>query len=389
MTVLDWALVVAALLAAVGGATQGFLASALGFLGFAAGAFAGVRLGPLVLPGGSEDVNAPIVALIAATVLGILLGGLLQQVGERLRRRLQGEGPRRVGVALDAGLGAVFTVALVVGAAWLVSAIALQTPSLPSDWRSEIRRSTVLRELRRNLPPADDALALLARFDPLPGFAGPSVTLAAPDSGVLRGDGVRRGRRGVVRVEGTACGVGVVGSGWVVARGYVVTNQHVIAGEQETTVTPEAGGDRLRAIPVHVDAQQDIAILAVPGLQAGRLRMVRDPRRGTAAALLGYPLAGPFKARAARIASRQAVRGEDAYGQGPVTRLVLPFRGRVEQGNSGGPLVDARGRVVGTVFASSVRAAQRGGYAVPNDVVAAAMTEIRSGRAVDPGPCSH
>lgn len=389
MTVLDWALVVVVLLAAVGGATQGFLASALGFLGFAAGAFAGVRLGPLLLPDGSEDANAPVVALVAATVLGIVLGGLMQQVGERLRRRLQDGRQRRIGVSLDAGLGAAFTVALVVGAAWLVSAIALQAPNLPSDWRSEIRRSTVLRELRRSLPPADDALALLARFDPLPGFSGPAVTVGSPDSTVLRGSGVRVGRRGVVRVEGTACGVGVVGSGWVVARGYVVTNQHVIAGEEDTTVIPEVGGERLRAFPVHVDAQQDIAILAVPDLTLDPLRVVRDPRRATPAALLGYPLAGPFRARSARIASRQSVSGEDAYGRGPVTRLVLPFRGLVEQGNSGGPLVDARGRVLGTVFASSTRAHQRGGYAVPNDVVNAAMTDVRPGRAVDPGPCSH
>lgn len=391
MTGLDWVLVVVLVLAAAGGTTQGVLASALGFAGFMGGALAGARLGPLVVSGGADGPDGATAAIVGALVLGILLGVLLQRVGDALRARLHARegGGLRVGRALDAALGAVFTAALVVLAAWFVSAMVLQTPGVPATWRSEVRKSSVLKELRRNLPPADDALALLSRFDPLPGFAGPRAVVDAPDPAITKVPGVAAGRRGVVRVEGSACGVGVVGTGWVAGEGIVITNQHVIAGEGDTRVIAEVGGQQVDARPIYADRAQDIAILAAPGLDAEALRMVQDPDSGTSAAILGYPLAGPFRARAARIASAQTVNGEDSYGQGPIRRRVLPFRGLVQQGNSGGPLVDRRGRVVGTVFASSSGSGQRRGFAVPNSIVRDALAEARADRTVSTGPCSH
>jgi S1-C subfamily serine protease len=390
VTGLDWLLVAVLLLAAAGGTTQGFLASALGFAGFMGGALLGARLGPLVVPGGADGPDGPVAAIVGAAALGVLLGVGLQRVGDHLRARLErGEGRFRVGRALDAALGAVFTGALVVLALWFVSAMVLQTPGVPSSWRSEVRRSAVLKELRGALPPADDALALLSRFDPLPGFAGPRAAVDPPDSAITRVPGVADGRRGVVRVEGSACGVGVVGTGWVAEPGIVVTNQHVIAGEGDTQVIAETTGERFDARPIYADRAQDVAILAAPGLEAQALRMVRDPRSGTSAAILGYPLAGSFKARAARIAIAQTVTGEDSYGEGPIRRRVLPFRGLVQQGNSGGPLVDRRGRVVGTVFASSSGGGQRRGFAIPNDVVSDALAEADRDVTVSTGPCSH
>ncbi len=392
MTGLDWVLVGALVVAAVGGTTQGFLSASLSFVGFIGGALLGARLGPVVLPNGTDDVNAPVAALFGAVLLGTLLGGALQQVGYRIRRRLRGNGSGvlrgTVGI-VDAALGAAFTAAVVAVAVWLVATVALQTPGVPASWRAEIRHSSVPRELRRTLPPSDDGLAVLARFDPLPGFEGPRAAVEAPDATAVRDPGARAARQGVVRVEGSACGVGVVGSGWVVAEGYVVTNQHVIAGEHDTTVIPEATGERLSAHPVHVDRTEDIAILAVPGLRATPLRTVAKAERGTAAAILGYPRAQPFRARAARIGAEEVVTGQDAYGAGPVRRHVLPFRGLVEQGNSGGPLVDAKGRVLGTVFASSTRNGTSSGYAVPNGVVLAGLGAVTSTDPVDPGPCNH
>ncbi|MEV4419605.1 MarP family serine protease [Patulibacter sp. NPDC049589] len=391
MTGLDWVLVAVLVLAAAGGTTQGFLASALGFAGFMGGALAGARLGPLVVSGGADGPDGAAAAIVGAAALGILLGVGLQRVGDHLRGRLHAgrNGGFRVGRVLDATLGAVFTGALVVIAAWFVSAMVLQTPGVPSSWRSEVRHSSVLKRLRSALPPADDALALLSRFDPLPGFAGPRAAVDAPDPAILRRAGVAEGRRGVVRVEGSACGVGIVGTGWVARPGIVVTNQHVIAGEDDTSVTAEVGGERYDAHAIYADRAQDIAILAAPGLEAAALTLVDDPASGTSAAILGYPLAGPFRARAVRIASPQTVNGEDSYGQGPIRRRILPFRGLVQQGNSGGPLVDRRGAVVGTVFASSTGSGQRRGFAVPNEVVAKALAAARSDVRVSTGPCSH
>ena len=391
VTGLDWVLVVVLLLAAAGGTTQGFLASALGFVGFMGGALLGARVGPLLVDGGADGPDGPLAAVVGAAVLGVVLGVGLQRVGDLLRGRLEASdgGGRRVGRGIDAVLGAAFTGALVVLALWFVSAMVLQTPGVPSSWRTEVRRSAVLKELRQALPPADVALALLSRFDPLPGFAGPRAAVDAPDASITRMPGVAAGRRGVVRVEGSACGVGVVGTGWVARPGIVVTNQHVIAGEGDTQVIPEEGGERYDARAVYADRAQDVAILAAPGLEAEALRMVRDPDSGTSAAILGYPLAGPFKARAGRIATAQTVNGEDSYGNGPIRRRVLPFRGLVQQGNSGGPLVDRRGRVVGTVFASASGDGQRRGFAIPNDVVRDALESVDPDVEVSTGPCSH
>jgi S1-C subfamily serine protease len=389
VTALDWVLVVVLVLAAAGGSTQGFLASALGFAGFMGGALLGARLGPLLVSGGADGPDGPVAGVVGAMALGVLLGVVLQRLGDHLRSRLEGGGGRRVGRALDAALGAAFTAALVVLAAWFVSAMVLQTPGTPSAWRSEVRHSSVLKKLRSTLPPADDALALLSRFDPLPGFSGPQAEVEAPDPSITRVPGVAQGRAGVVRVEGSACGVGVVGTGWVARQGIVVTNQHVIAGEDDTHVIAEVGKQQVDAEVIYADRAQDIAILSVPGLQAESLRMVDDPSSGSSAAILGYPLAGPFKARAARIGRAQTVSGEDSYGRSGIRRRVLPFRGLVQQGNSGGPLVDRRGRVVATVFASSSDNGQRRGFAVPNDVVADALRAADPGQRVSSGPCSH
>jgi S1-C subfamily serine protease len=70
-----------------------------------------------------------------------------------------------------------------------------------------------------------------------------------------------------------------------------------------------------------------------------------------------------------------------------VTRSIAPLRGVVRHGNSGGPLVDARGRVVGTVFASTVGGERPGGYAIPNEVVRDVLAGARS--PVSTGPCAR
>ena len=128
-------------------------------------------------------------------------------------------------------------------------------------------------------------------------------------------------------------------------------------------------------LPAHVvafDPHDDVAVLRVAGLKQRALRMAADPRSGTAAAVLGYPLDGPFDAEPARIGQTQVVNTEDAYGNGPVQRSITSLRGKVRPGNSGGPLVDSGGRVVATVFAAitgTPGSKQRGGFAVPNALV--------------------
>jgi len=161
-----------------------------------------------------------------------------------------------------------------------------------------------------------------------------------------------------------------------------------VAGEHDTVV--QAPGDPAGgrgATVVHFDVRDDVAVLRVPGLPAPVLALSAAPASGTAGAVLGYPLNGPFDVEPARIGATRAVLSEDAYGRGPVRRRVTPLRGRVRSGNSGGPVVDASGRVLTTVFAATT-SGPPGGYGVANAVVAGALAAARTSGAVSSGACA-
>ena len=194
----------------------------------------------------------------------------------------------------------------------------------------------------------------------------------------------------MIRIVGTACGLGIEGSGWVAAPGVVVTNAHVVAGEQDTRV--EVGGDSpgLPALAIDFDPHDDIAVLRVPGLRAPALSLApANPPPGTAAAILGYPEDGPFNGEPGRVGETLNVDTEDAYGQGPVSRLVTELLGLVRPGNSGGPMVDASGHVDATVFAAVTSGSSGGGFAVPNSLVRDQLRLAESrGASVSTGPCS-
>jgi S1-C subfamily serine protease len=209
---------------------------------------------------------------------------------------------------------------------------------------------------------------------------------------VLKTAGVRAAEGSVVRVVGSACGLAIEGSGWVAAPGLVVTNAHVVAGETDTRVEGLETDGAVGAVAVVFDPRDDIAVLSAPGLGAPALHVVSDPAPGTEGATLGYPENGPFDAEPARIGRTQPVQPEDVYGRGPVTRLLTPLRGTVRSGNSGGPVVDARGAVLTTVFAGTVGHRPRGGYGVANATVAGhlgtASSRVSNSLQVSTGPCT-
>jgi S1-C subfamily serine protease len=237
------------------------------------------------------------------------------------------------------------------------------------------------------LPPSGSILNALARFDPFPRFAGPAVDLSPPNSAIARDPQVKAAGAGVVRILGSACGLGIEGSGWVARPGVVVTNAHVVAGTDDTVVQ-EGGVDPKRdAQAIYFDPTNDVAVLRVDGLDAPALRLVKDPRPGTSGAVLGYPENGPYDVEPARLGRTETVTSTDAYGRGPVRRTVTSLRARVREGNSGGPVVDGGGRVMTTVFAATVGGPQAGGYGVPNDVVRSALSAARG--SVSTGPCAR
>jgi len=381
VTGLDWIIIGFTLLMALWGYVQGLIVGALSLAGFAAGALVGSRLGPLVLEEGSRSPYAPLSALVGALVIGGVLASGLELLGFHLRRRM-GE---RLGVADGLG-GAVLVAALGLALAWMLGSVAPQTPDA-RGLREPIQRSAVLRQLNSVLPPSGPLLKALARFDPFPSIAGPSPNVRPPDARIARDPEVRAAGRSVVRVTGTACGLGVQGSGWVAGDGVVVTNAHVVAGQDDTAVQIQGEGERLDAEAISFDVKNDLAILRVGGLSGvPALQRNEGARVGTSAAVLGFPENGAYDVRPGRLGQTETVVSQDAYGRGPVRRRITALRGLVRSGNSGGPMVDGQGRVVTTTFAATRGSPSRSGFGVPDSIVRDALG--RAGDTVDTGPCA-
>jgi S1-C subfamily serine protease len=382
VTDLDWLILAFAALLALFGFRQGFIVGVLSFGGFALGAFIGTRLGPLLLPQGSSSPYAPAFGLVGALLAGAILASGLEGLGWRLRRStllLPGVG------LLDGALGALLSAGVGLGIVWILAAVAAQIPG-EAQLRVNIQRSEILRELNQLLPPSGPILDALSRLDPLPSIPGPLPALAAPPPPQIAADpGVRAASRSVVRVLGTACGLAIEGSGWVADPEEVVTNAHVVAGESDTTIEIEGRSPGYAAQAIAFDPRNDIAVLRVPGLRLAPLRLLADPAPGRAGAILGYPENGPFAVRPGRIGATGKVLTEDAYGHGPVSRLLTPLRGIVRPGNSGGPLVDTAGNVLTTIFAGTTGRGPAGGYGVANATVTRALAGAHG--TVATGPC--
>jgi S1-C subfamily serine protease len=364
VTAIDWLIVVFCALLAFWGYTQGFIVGALSLLGFAIGAFVGARVGPLLLPSGSHSQYAPLFGLLGALLAGGVLASGFEGLGVKARSILRLPGLRTV----DGVLGAVLTACVGLGIAWIIGAVALESTN-SSSLRSNLEQSAILSELDSILPPSGPILNALARFDPLPGVNGSSAGVAPPTRGILAAAGVKEARASVVRILGTACGLGIEGSGWVAAPGFVVTAAHVVAGESDTIVQVGGQPPDYPASIVAFDAHDDVAVLRVPELRVRPLPIAASVKSGTAAAIVGYPQDGPLVAEPGRVGSTQPIRTDDAFGVGPTLRQIATIRGRVRPGNSGGAVVDASGRVDATVFAALTGGGPAGGFAVPNSIV--------------------
>ncbi len=288
MTRVDWIALAIVGVGALAGLRRGLVAGLLSAGGFVAGALLGGRIARQVLEGGSYSAYAPVVALAGALLLAAVLQGVGSMIGSMARRSLVAIPPLK---ALDSMGGALLGATLGLALVWVLGAVALQLPGQRA-LRLEAQRSDVLRRLNSLVPPGR-LLQALHRVDPFPAITGPSVPSEPVDPSVLGGAAVRRAAPSVVRILGTACGLGISGSGWVARRGVVVTAAHVVAGQDDTIVEPPGSSERYRAHAIAFDPHNDVAVLSVPGLRARPLRLA-PPRRGAAVAIVGYPENGPL-----------------------------------------------------------------------------------------------
>ena len=367
MSTADWIVLVVVALFAAYGFVNGLVRGALSLAGFALGAYLGARIAPELFRGGSP--YAPLVALAGAVLGGMILQSLAGILGGTLRATIAAvPGLRTVDSAAGLVLGAAAGVVL----CWAIGAVLLYLPG-QSNLRESVQKSAILSRINDEFPP-ERLLATLERVDPIGVLLGPPAIVAPPDSALARDPDVVRAAASVVRVTGVACGLGVEGSGWIVRPGVVVTNAHVVAGIDSPQVD-RRDGETFASTVVAFDPGDDLAVLRVPGLPGRALPMV-DPNKGVAVAVLGYPENGPLARIPGRLGGTGKALSRDAYGRGPVTRDVTAIRAFVRPGGSGGPVVDARGRVRTVVFAR--RAGEEGGYGIPTDLVRALLDHLQA-----------
>lgn len=376
---------------AVSGFRAGLIVSVSSLAGFIGGGALALWAFPHVLGSWTGWSAVPpllqwgllLVVLLGVATLGQWLG---MAVGHRARRRLSSPS----GQVLDAAAGAVVTVVTTALVLWFFAGAARLTGS--PTLSALAGRSAVLAGIDRVVPVrVGTVLAGLGGVMAGHGFpqvfegVGPEpiTTVGPPDATVTSTPALQAAAASVLRIDGEApsCSSRLEGTGWVTSPEYVVTNAHVVAGT--TRVTVEGAGMRspLDGEVVLFDPARDVAVVHVPGLSAAPLPLGGTLARGDSAAALGYPLGGPYAVEPARVRDRILARGLDIHGRGEVTREVYSLRASVQPGNSGGPLVDASGAVVGVVFARSLDDAQTG-YALTLAEVADDLA--RGSASVDP-----
>jgi len=392
VSIVDLVLIALALLFAFSGFRQGLIVSAASFLGFFGGAVLGAQLsGPVAdrISGSSVTrVFAALVVVLAGALLGQVLAGA---VGRAVRKRVTWEPAKMV----DSVAGAVLSAAAVLLVAWMVATPLASSPfpQVASQVRSSALVQAVdkavpdsVRSVYSNLREAIERRGLPDVLDPLTPTQAREVQ--APDKALETSPVVASVSGSVVKVTGIApsCSRQIDGSGFVYAAERVMTNAHVLAGVTNPKV--EAEGEEYDATPVFVDPQTDIAVLDVPGLPQVPLTFAAQPvDTGADAIIMGYPGGGPFFVGAARVRDRGEISGPNFRNTGTVTRDVYALFGTVRAGNSGGPLFDPDGHVLGVVFASAITDPNTG-YALTASEVANAATQGATAQArVDTGPC--
>ncbi len=375
----DWIAIAIVLIAAVGGLRRGLVLSAFSLVGLAAGAYIGSRVAPHLLHGGSSSTWTPVAGLLGAVLGAVLFQFAALTAGSFVRGGMRLTALRAIDSAGGLLLGGAIGVAIV----WVGASVALLSPG-ETGFRREVERSEIVKQLDSALPPRT-LLNLLDRIDPLPSVVGPRAPSLPPGKGVLRDPSIRAATTRIVKVLGTACGVGIEGSGWVAGRNLIVTAAHVVAGEQDTSVRIPGRLLPPEADVVVLDIHNDVAVLRVSGLDLKPLRLA-EPREGASVAILGYPLDGGLTARPGRIGRTATVLTQDALERGPVTRSITAVAGRIEHGDSGGPAVDAAGRVESMIFAAHRRSAS--GYGVPPSIIRSDLARAGTRPVTDNNSCA-
>lgn len=386
---LDIAVIGVALIAAISGWRSGALGSLMSFVGVLLGAIAGVMLAPHIVTHVHSSRGKLFTALfliLALVVIGEIAGVVL---GRAVRGSIR-SGPVRV---IDSFIGVALQLVVVLVAAWLLGSPL--TSSNQQNLAAAARDSKVITEVDKYAPDwlrsVPKRMSALLSTSGLPEVLEPIRTpiqaVDPPDPSLADGLVVSKSRPSVVKIRGVATGCQKVleGTGFVIAPNRVMSNAHVVAGSDSVTV--EAEGEKYDATVVSYDPNADISILDVPDLPLQPLVFADEPAKtGTDAVVLGYPGGGDFVATPARVREIIELNGPDIYKTTTVNREVYTIRGLVRQGNSGGPMINRAGQVIGVVFGAAVDDDDTG-FVMTTDEVARQLAKIGNTAAVPTGAC--
>ncbi|MFW6773649.1 MarP family serine protease [Nocardioides sp. CPCC 205120] len=389
MNWLDWVLLLLVGTYALSGYWQGFITGAFATAGLLVGGLAGIVLAPLVLGDAEPGLWVSLGALFIVILLASIGQASFQYLGSRARDHVTWQ-PARV---VDAVGGAALSALAVLLVAWALG-VAVSGTRIAGVTEA-VRSSAVLAKVDTVLPgQADRALEAFngvvgTSFFPryLEPFAPERIVEVSPgDRATLQAAGVVDARSRVLKIRGdNDCGRGVEGTGFLYADDRLMTNAHVVAGVDEPRV--ELDGEWVEARVVHYDPQVDVAVLALDDQGLAPLAFGEGATEESVA-ILGYPQDGPYDVQPARIRAQQQLRSPDIYGEGRTVRDVFSLRGLVRPGNSGGPVVDAAGQVVGVIFAASVTDTDTGYALTAAQVARAGEAGIGSSVEVGTGACA-
>jgi S1-C subfamily serine protease len=372
----------------------GVSSGALPQLGGLLGAFGGAVLAIAALPWLEQPLELIQLEFRAIAVLGglLLIVGVGEAVGSAVGRSIAVRLRGGVLGGVDRLLGGFVGAAQALLVVWLVGGLAAAGPM--RSLAVQAQTSVVFRGLSAILPPPTEIAAqlggllddtgipdLFVGLDPLP-----APDLERPTDPAAQAIAAAA-QASTLRISALTCQFQSTGTGFVVARGYVVTNAHVIAGGRTVRVRAQ-DGPSMDAVVVYDDPELDVALLWVPTLDAPPLRFAAsDPQRGATGATLGFPHGGALQIEPAAVSGAYTATGRDIYGAQRVSRMILELRAVVDQGDSGGPLILIDGSVGGVVFAEA-RTDESVGYALsPTRVATAIQPWIGRTGATDTGDC--
>jgi S1-C subfamily serine protease len=387
---LDLAILAVAFVAAVSGWRSGAVGSLFALIGVVLGLVAGVLLAPHLvtyISGPRTQLFATLFLILGLVVIGEIAGVVL---GRAVRGAIRNVTVR----TFDSIIGVGLQLVAVLVAAWLLGS--LLTSADQPNLAAAVRGSRVLTQVDEVAPswlkPVPQRMKALLNTSGLPEVLPqfgrtPIVDVAIPDPALAGDPVIAATRPSVLKIRGVApsCQKVLEGSGFVVAPNRVMSNAHVVAGSESVTV--EVDGQTYDAGVVSYDPSADISILDVPNLPSPPLQFdMQEAKTGTDAVVMGYPGGGDFTATPARIREIIRLNGPDIYHTTTVTREVYTIRGTVRQGNSGGPLIDRGGAVLGVVFGAAVDDADTG-FVLTADEVAKQMSRVGSTQRVQTGAC--